>query len=125
MGGSNQLFRIGTLLVLEPCPERIGGIRENAGIGGKIAGAGTARTALRRIMETSWCNVTAILREGDGVQLRWRVRGKRRCHHAAITRRRRRMRAAPSLGQKMRSRRENQERHLQEDEFVRIGQAQK
>jgi hypothetical protein len=51
-------------------------------------------------------NVTAILREGDGVQLPLAHSGERRCHHAAITRRRRR------IGQKMRSRRENQERHL-------------
>ena len=94
-----------------------GGIRENAGIGGKIAGAGTARTAPHRFgladhgnllvqLERGISfNVTAILREGDGVQLPLAHSGERRCHHAA-------MRAAPSLGQKMRSRRENQERHL-------------
>ena len=62
--------------------QRIGGIRENTGIGGKIAGAGTARTAPHRFGLADHGNllvqlerrylvqrVTAILREGDGVQL--------------------------------------------------------
>src|SRR5258705_10250190 len=48
MGGSDQLFGIGALLVLETRSERIGSLSEHAGIGGKIAVAGATSAAPNR-----------------------------------------------------------------------------
>src|SRR5271166_4816061 len=48
MGGGDQLFGVGAPLVLEPGPERIRGLCEHAGIGGKIAAAVAARAAPNR-----------------------------------------------------------------------------
>jgi hypothetical protein len=49
MGGSDQLFGVGTLLVLEAGLEGIRGFGEHAGIGGKIAAAGAAGAAPNRL----------------------------------------------------------------------------
>src|SRR5438309_1507333 len=48
MGGSDQLFGIGALLVLETRPERIRSLSEHAGLGGKIAVAGATSAAPNR-----------------------------------------------------------------------------
>src|SRR5262245_38089015 len=45
MGGSDQLFGIGAPLVLEARPERVRGLRQHAGIGGKMTAAGAAGPA--------------------------------------------------------------------------------
>ena len=48
MGRSDQLFGISALFVLESGPERIRGLCEDAGIGGKIAVAGATSAAPNR-----------------------------------------------------------------------------
>src|SRR6266852_170532 len=66
MGGSDQLFGVGALLVLEAGLERIGGFGEHAGIGGKIAAAGAAGTAPNRLcladhVKSPWVSWTELL----------------------------------------------------------------
>src|SRR6202035_5580735 len=49
MGCGDELFGIGTLLIFEPCLERIRRLREHAGIGGKIAAAGATGAVPNRL----------------------------------------------------------------------------
>jgi hypothetical protein len=48
MGRGDELFWVGTLLVFEPRPERIGSFGEHTGIGGNIAATGTTGAAPNR-----------------------------------------------------------------------------
>src|SRR5712671_58454 len=66
MGGSDQLFGVGALLVLEAGLERIGGFGEHAGIGGKIAAADAAGAAPNRLcladhVKSPWVSWTELL----------------------------------------------------------------
>src|ERR1700722_19669346 len=49
MRRGDELFGVGTLLIFEPCLERIRGLCEHAGIGGKIAAAGATGAVPNRL----------------------------------------------------------------------------